>query len=55
MAAFISLFAMMLMLLLAWKGRVLRRTGLRHNIVQTEEGQRVAMLNPDSPSSGLDS
>ena len=41
MAAFFSIFAMMLIFLLAWKGQALRRLVVLKGIVETEEGKEI--------------
>lgn len=43
MAAFFSLFAMLLMSVLAWKGHALRRLALLRGISETEEGENTVV------------
>lgn len=43
MAAFFSVFAMLLMFVLGWKGHSLRRLALLHDILKTEEGEDIVV------------
>ena len=43
MAAFFSLFALLLMFVLAWKGHTLRRLALLRGMSETEEGENIVV------------